>query len=105
MKIYVAGPITGVEGYRQNFEKACEYLVDEGYEVASPTWFDAQGEMLQWGWNEYMRATIQMMLNCDGVALLDGWEKSKGAQVEVDLANKIGIPVHDLTDWTYQGEG
>lgn len=99
MKLYIAGAITGVENYRHHFEKAAEYLVDEGYDVASPTWFDAQGEMLQWGWNEYMRATIQMMLNCDGVALLDNWVDSKGAKVEVDLANNVGIEVRPWNEW------
>ena len=99
MKLYIAGPITGIDNYLENFDDAAVRLVEKGYEVASPTWFSAQGEMLGWTWHDYMKATIQMMLNCDGVAYLDGWEKSKGTTIEVKLANKLNMEVNHLEDW------
>ena len=35
-RIYIAGPITGVEGYKDRFERAEEILKAAGYEPASP---------------------------------------------------------------------
>lgn len=99
MKLYIAGPITGIENYLENFDKAAVELVNKGFEVASPTWFSAQGEMLGWDWNTYMKATIQMMLNCDGVALLPGWDNSRGAAIERELAERLGMKIKALSEW------
>ena len=99
MKLYIAGPITGIENYRENFDQAAVQLVDKGYEVASPTWFDLQGQMLEWTWNDYMKATIQMMLNCDAVAYLPGFEASKGSVMEIELAKRLGMDVQPLEEW------
>jgi hypothetical protein len=37
--------------------------------------------------------------HADGVALLDGWAASKGAQAEYALARALDIPAHPVTWW------
>jgi len=99
VKLYIAGPITGVDNHQVNFDKAATTLVERGFEVANPCWLDDQGAACGWGWEDYMKATLTMMLACDGVALIEGWERSKGAALEIQVANGVGMPVHDVTAW------
>lgn len=50
-------------------------------------------------WLGYMRMAIAQMMMCDSVTVLPGWSESKGANIEVDLALALGIPVvldHEL---------
>lgn len=51
----------------------------------------------------WLKGTLELMRRCDAVALVDGWEASSGARVEVEEARRLGIPVftsiHHLEDW------
>jgi hypothetical protein len=40
-----------------------------------------------------MRADIKLLVDCDGIALLPGWEQSDGANVEHTLARGLGLRV------------
>lgn len=46
-----------------------------------------------------MRITIPQMLDCEGIALLPGWERSRGARIEFILAAEIGLGVLYLDKW------
>lgn len=46
-----------------------------------------------------MRLALAQVLRCDGVALLDGWEDSPGATLEVHVATKLKLIVGPLTEW------
>lgn len=35
----------------------------------------------------------------DGIAMLDGWELSRGARIEYDLAQLLGIPCKPWREW------
>ena len=38
-----------------------------------------------------MRADIAELVKCDGVALLPGWERSRGASLEAHIAHSLGM--------------
>ena len=59
-----------------------------GYHVENPAENPDQPD-----WLGYMRQAIAQLITCDGVALLPGWEHSKGAQTEWLLARRLGLPV------------
>lgn len=40
MKIYIAGPITGVKDYKKRFQEAREHLEESGLEVINPAALD-----------------------------------------------------------------
>ena len=40
----------------------------------------------------YLREAIRLLLECDMIALLPGWEDSAGAQLEVSIAKELAMP-------------
>lgn len=42
---------------------------------------------------EHMRVDIALLLKCDCIYMLQGWELSKGAKLELDVASSCGIKV------------
>ncbi|MNM89795.1 hypothetical protein D3C81_1020320 [compost metagenome] len=50
-------------------------------------------------WNDCMRRNIAALMNCDTAATPPGWEHSKGARLEVLIADSLSMTVvkaHDL---------
>lgn len=91
MKVYISGPMTGMENLnRAAFLTAAEQLQRRGYEPVNP----AEVELaLGATWSDYMRADLKLLMDCDAVAVLDGWRRSKGAKLEVHIAEKLGMLV------------
>lgn len=44
-------------------------------------------------WRDHMRTDIRLLLDCDYIYMLQGWELSKGAKLELDVASSCGIKV------------
>ena len=98
-KIYVAGPMTGFPDYNYPaFHEAAALLRQAGYEVFNPAEIEdlVNPPLL---WHEYMRLGITKMLLCHGIALLDGYENSKGALIEINLAYSLGMEIRTLDAW------
>ena len=53
-----------------------------------PQWFDLRAAV---------RRDIDAIFRCDAIAMLPGWEKSKGATAEYHLARWLGLEVLDAT--------
>lgn len=83
------------------FHDAAEQLLDAGYLVLNPA--DSEddnptpGQPQPWEW--YMRRALRQVTQADGIALLPGWEKSRGAQLEVYVADALGMPHHRVDYW------
>ena len=44
----------------------------------------------------YMQRDLGIIINeVDSIAVLNGWEKSRGALAEVALARTLGLPIYD----------
>jgi hypothetical protein len=52
-----------------------------------------------------MRRALRLMLRCDGVALLPGWRKSRGALIEVRLAEDVGMRLWSVEQWLLASKG
>ncbi|TYT77806.1 DUF4406 domain-containing protein [Treponema phagedenis] len=101
MKLYISGGITNVPDYKTQFKAAERKLTKSGYKVINPADFEfTEGAT----YDEMMRFDLMQLLGCDGVALLGGWEKSKGANIEASTALKVGIPVYDVDYWLVNGK-
>ncbi len=98
-RVYISGPMTGYEGYNfPAFEVAATKLRHLNYSVCSPAetseflGMDLQHE-------DYMRFDFERVLEADFVAVLEGWEDSKGARAEIAMALHIGISCWPFEAW------
>lgn len=89
-KVYIAGPITGVEGYKDRFERAEVILRTAGYEPVSPI---ADGLVPGAGYRFYINRGIRLLMDCDAICLLPGWTGSRGTKLEKWYAETVQIPV------------
>lgn len=94
-RIYLSGPMTGLPGLNFSaFNLAAAQLRALGYEVVNPA--EKQSELGELSWEAYLREDLRDMLTCDTIALLPGWEASKGAHLELHVAHRVGITVVDV---------
>lgn len=92
MKIYISGQISGLslETVYSNFTNAEVELIKQGYEVVNPL---NNGLPHESSWIDHMRADIKLMLDCDAIYLLKGYQDSKGAMIEYDLAKTLNFTI------------
>lgn len=81
MKIYISGAITDTDDYMERFAAMEEYLVAQGHTVINPAKVNANLPT-DTTWEEYMRMSMLMLGMCDTICMLNGWEKSRGANRE-----------------------
>lgn len=89
-RVYIAGPITGVKGYKDRFERAEEILRGAGYEPASPI---AESLVEGWTYRDYINRGLRLLEGCDAICLLPGWTGSRGTKLEKWYAETVQIPV------------
>lgn len=84
-RIYISGPITSerLELARRHFETAEAYLSAEGWEVINPM---RNGLPETAPWSSHVAVDILSLLGCSAIYLLRGWQASRGAQLEVNIA-------------------
>lgn len=122
VKVYIAGPIAGKKnGNRRAFRTAARMLDMLGYEPVDPHGVDhshedectgdivprlpgeseerREGKAHKYGC--YMKADILAMLGCEGAVFLNGWQHSRGASVERQVAEICGLKImeeHELVE-------
>ena len=105
-RIYIAGPMRGIPLFNfPAFDAAAASLRSMGWEPVNPADLDRQH-----GFNpatdsvtpefllEAMRRDLDAITRVDAVALLPGWENSRGALAEIAVARWRGIPAFILPD-------
>lgn len=90
MIIYLAGPMSGLpDSNYPAFNAAAAVLRSFDYTVLNPAENPHSST-----WLGYMRMSLRQIASCDHACFLPGWEASKGACIEMELAKGLGIPVH-----------
>lgn len=87
-KVYISGAISGHDAktVRMRFGAAKARLLKAGCEVVSPL---ENGLPPDSSWERHMQRDLELLADCDVIYLLDGWERSKGCQIEFNTA--IGL--------------
>lgn len=108
--IYVAGPMRGIKYFNfPAFDASRDYLVSHGWKVISPsdldraTGFDEKAFPDDYDWHNLAQIGFDMrdavkrdadaLCKCDAIAMLPGWENSKGATAERAIALWLGLEV------------
>lgn len=110
---YLAGPMTGVPHFNfPAFDEAASKLRNLGMDIISPAELDMpairenamrsqdglkiHGESAGTKWGEFLGRDIRILTDkCGGLILLPGWQKSKGARVEVFVAMQHQYPIFE----------
>jgi hypothetical protein len=114
MRVYVAGPMTGHKAYNyEAFVDAARFLISLGHDAVIPfesnsrVWaryygrpFDPYTDECDYGDSllpQMIHEDLGELCRADAIALLPGWEKSRGAKVELLLAINLGKKILDAT--------
>lgn len=94
--IYLSGPITSVENYKQKFNYAIDKIMSLGYHfIINPS---VMGDE-KWSWEKNMRLVLaDMVARADIIYMLPDWERSRGATWEKEIADMLKIPVKYIED-------
>lgn len=90
-RVYLSGPMTGLPDLNfPAFAAAAERLRGMGLDVINPAEINPDTSMT---WAACMRADIKALCDCDAIALMPGWEASKGAHLELHIAHRLELQV------------
>jgi nucleoside 2-deoxyribosyltransferase len=96
-RVYIAGPINGVEDYLEIFAKAEKELLDAGFSVVNPAKIEA--EMPQdTKYTDYIDMSLAMLKTCNIIYMLPGWFNSNGAKLEYAYAIAMGMKAYENID-------
>ncbi|MCQ2086640.1 MAG: DUF4406 domain-containing protein [Bacilli bacterium] len=97
MRVYISGAITSLaergEDYVKPFRDCAYELKKRGYSPVNP--LDYQKEIYA-KYNgkpthaDFMNELLKVLLDCDGICMLDNWTESVGAECEKYVAEETG---------------
>ncbi|MDQ0735314.1 DUF4406 domain-containing protein [Arthrobacter agilis] len=100
--LYLAGPMSGLPDFNYPaFHEAAAKLRAAGYTVLNPA---ENPKPEPETWQGYMRLAIAQLIQADGIALLPGWEVSRGAMVEYTLAVDLELDNKLASDWLHHAK-
>lgn len=83
-RVYISGPINGVEDYTENFKAADNYLSGKGYDVINPVAVASALPYMEY--EELMALDIMLINMCESIYMMKGWDKSLGCNREYGYA-------------------
>lgn len=91
-KIYIAGKVTGLPKLEctMNFGAAQVAIEKMGHEAINPLVVVNDWKAK---WEVAMKKCISALMDCDMILMLDNYNDSPGATVEMDLARTLKIPI------------
>jgi len=125
LTFYLAGPMSGIPQFNYpEFHRVAKELRDAGYNIISPVeedspelqatlmaskdglvngvqHVDTKAKVEGETWGDILARDVQTIFNrCDGVVVMKDWGKSRGARLEVFVANLAGRSI-----FVYEGNG
>lgn len=92
--VYISGPMAGLpELNYPAFFRAEKRIQDLGYAVENPA---SNPEPPCKSWEGYMRLSLIQLMRCHILVRLPGWENSRGAKMENEIAQRLNFKIFDL---------
>lgn len=93
--LFLCGPMTGLPDYNYpEFNRVAAQLRARGYTVLNPAENPECGT-----YAGYLRLSIAQLVQSDAVALLEGYDASRGAGIETRIARDLNIPMQPWDDY------
>lgn len=91
--LYLSGPMAGYpEWNHPAFHRAADQLRILGYMVLNPADYGVDEK----DWTACLRRDLHDVLRAEAIAVLPGWESSRGATLETDVARRLGMPIYPI---------
>jgi hypothetical protein len=107
VRVYVSGPVSGRprEEAVRAFADAARDLRDRGHDPIDPMGFPLNS-VDGLPWSAYLRQDLAaLVLVCDGILMLKGWTRSRGARLERSVAKRLGLAVMYADDAERDDDG
>jgi hypothetical protein len=92
--IYIAGKVSGerIDHCTMKFGQAQKELEAAGYKAINPL-----AIVNDWHcpWDKAMRLCLKAMMDADAVLALPDWIDSRGAKIEIALADQVNLKVYN----------
>ena len=90
-RIYLSGAITGrhKSEYEAHFNHS-ENLLRHEWGVVNPVSLNHDHDKT---YESYIRRDLKALLDCDAIYMLTGWEHSKGARIEFNIAVELKMKI------------
>ena len=93
-RVYLSGPMGGLPQHNfPAFHAHAAQLRAAGFDVVNPADLNRDPGT---SWGDCLRVDIRELCGCDAIALMPGWERSKGANLELHIAHRLGMDVMHL---------
>jgi Domain of unknown function (DUF4406) len=90
--------MTGIKDLNKPlFNRYARLLRGKGYRVVNPPELDRVDP--QRTWEGCLQRDIRFLMDCDRIAVLSGWKRSKGANLEVHIGRALGYSVRPVNYW------
>jgi len=118
MIIYIAGPMTGIPKFNYPaFYEAAKEMRKAGYAVINPPendspevqraaldskhgdWVDLPITAGHNTLHDIVQQNVDDVLSSDGLCVLHGYAGSRGAMMEIALAERLNLPIRTLDYW------
>lgn len=88
--IYLSGPMSGLPDHNKPaFHAAAAHLRSLGHFVLSPAELSFTGRP----YLDCLKDDIRLLTACSQIVLLPGWEKSRGANLELQVAQGLELVI------------
>lgn len=85
MRVYISGAITGTNDFMERFKAVEDKLTSEGMSVINPAHVNSYMPK-DTTYEEYMKVSFCLLDMCEAIYMIDGWQKSCGANREYGYA-------------------
>jgi hypothetical protein len=91
-KCYISGKITNLpeEVYLQKFAEGMEEVRAMNMHPVNPCFIPHDHDK---SWQSYMKHDIIEMMKCDALYMLNNWQESRGAKIEWQIADSLGMKI------------
>jgi hypothetical protein len=95
-RVYLSGPMSGIEDHNfPAFHRVAAKLRAQGYDVINPAELNPNPGMT---WEDCLRVDIRALCTCNAIAMIPGWQYSRGAQLEQQIAHRLGLSFLDISE-------